>query len=129
MEAPTAKPEAPTKEPLLHEAATQALKDAGHNNPEFWKRYLHPHGEDPKVAFDIQRFLINRSFEMTIGGINPSAHFENPKTAEDYARDQLDARYCLLPTGDFKTWMHSYKQKVVPFIMKYNLGMLQVAPA
>lgn len=127
MEAPTAKPEAPTKEVPLHEAATKALSEAGHNNPTFWKAWLHPHGEDTAVNFDIRRFLINRSFEMMIGGIDPKKHFENPKTAEDYAREQLDARYCLLPTGDQKTWLHSFNQKVVPFIMKYNLGIVQQA--
>lgn len=130
MQAPTTKPEAPSKGLMLHQAATNALSEAGHNNPMFWKTWLHPHGEDESIAFDVQRFLINRSFEMVIGGIDPHKYFENQKTAEDYAREQLDARYCLLPTGDQKTWLHSFNQKVVPFIMKYNLGIVrQAVPA
>lgn len=122
MEAPTAKPEAPTRELMLHEAASQALQEAGHTNPDFWKTFLHVDATKPEVMLDIQRFLINRAFEMSFGCFDPKTRFSE-KVATDYMKDQFDARYCLLPTGDFKTWMHSFKQKVVPFVMKYSLGM------
>jgi hypothetical protein len=129
MEAPTKVPEQPTKEVPLHQAAAIALTEAGHPNPTFWHMHLHPHGMDEQVAFDIRRFLVNRAFEMTIGGIDPTLAFSE-KVAQDYARDQLDARYCLLPQGTQLVWLNSFKEKVVPFIMKYQLGVpREVQPA
>jgi hypothetical protein len=128
MEAPTTVAEQPTKEVPLHKAAENALRAAGHPNPTFWHMFLHPHALDEKLDFDVRRFLINRAFEMTIGGLDPKLVFSE-KVAQDYARDQLDARYCLLPQGDQKTWLHSFAQKVVPFIMKYQLGATQQVQA
>lgn len=122
MEAPTTKPEGPGRELMLHEAASKALEEAGHSNPDFWRIFLEPDAKREDVLLDIQRFLINRAFEMSFGCFDPKTRFSE-KIAADYMNDQFDARYCLLPTGDYKTWLHSFKQKVVPFVMKYRLGM------
>lgn len=128
MEAPTKAVEAVSTDIPLFQAANIALREAGHPNPEFWHNHLHHHAKDPKLAFDVQRFLVNRAFELTIGGFDPSQVFSE-KVAQDYARDQMDARYCLLPNGTQKTWLHSFKQKVVPHILKYSLGIPQAATA
>lgn len=128
MEAPTKAVEAPAKEVPLFQAADHALRDAGHPNPAFWHDNLHHHALDPQLGFDVQRFLVNRAFELTIGGFDPSQVFSE-KVAADYAKDQMDARYCLLPNGTQKTWVHSFKQKVVPHILKYQLGVAQTETA
>lgn len=128
MEAPTLSKEAPTLPRALYQDADDALRDAGHPNPEFWHTQLHNHALDPKLDFDVQRFLVNRAFELAIGGFDPKARFSE-KVAADYARDQMDARYCLLPQGTAKVWLNSFKEKVVPHVMKYQLGCPQSTAA
>lgn len=128
MEAPTKAVEAATKELPLYLAASEALREAGHPNPSFWTANLHPHAMDAALQFDVQRFLVNRALEMMIGGFDPKAVFSE-KVAEDYVKDQLDARYCLLPQGTQKVWINSFKQKVVPHILKYQLGVPQQVTA
>ena len=82
MEAPTTVAEQPTKEVPLHKAIEEILVAAGHPNPFFWHTFLHPHALDVKLDFDVRRFLVNRAFEMAIGGVNPSLYISE-KVAQD----------------------------------------------
>jgi hypothetical protein len=114
METQEVKKEFPGQE--LITAVTQLLVDAGHPEPMFWIDNLH---RDAVMSedFDKRRFQINRQWEMIFGSVSPA------KVDKNYMRDQLDARYCLLPQGNVKEWLKSFKDGVVPTVMKYQIPM------
>lgn len=85
----------------LIDAVTDALREAGHPDPEAWKAGLH---EDATITDDqkIQRFLVNRCLFKYMAKM-PHA--------------TLEARAALLMDGDQDDWHKALKTVVVPCIM------------
>lgn len=102
----------------LVEMVTAVLAEARHPNPQFWLAGLHPHAfTSPDVK--VRRFLINRQWQLIFGEVPPEA------VPPSYAADQLDARFCLLENGEVEDWINSFRNGVVPCLMKYNLPLVQ----
>lgn len=130
MQGPTAV--APKIEELpLVDAVIQALRDVGHPYPEFWiaclldgrAHSLHPHAWDKTVEFDRQRFLVNRQWELVLGGFDPTKVFP-AEVAGEYKQEQMRARYCLLPQGNQATWLRSFAEGVIPVLLKYSIPVI-----
>jgi hypothetical protein len=71
------------------------LEEQGHPDPTDWCEKLHPDAlevEDPNV----QRFLINRTLRTVLGS------HENT----------IDARFCLVDTGNVDDWARLFKTAV-----------------
>lgn len=83
---------------------TQALAEAGHPNPERWTAVVQAktYGASPKL----QRFLINRSLRLILGGCE---------------EDSTAVRYCLFDDGDHGDYLKIFKDVVAPFMIKNNL--------
>ncbi len=97
---------------------TALLAEAGHNNPTFWQMGLHPHARTAEV-FDVQRFIVSDHWSLLLGSIPAST------MPPEYVRQQLNARYCLLPQGTKRAkWLESFKQGVVPVVMLYQIGVV-----
>jgi hypothetical protein len=105
------------------EEVIECLRDAAHPQPDFFLDELHPDARNPDIIFDIQRFLVNRRFEMLLGGIDPKKTFGDT-VGTDYMKAQLDARYCLLPQGSRAAWVKSFKAEVIPCLMKFQIPMV-----
>ena len=82
------------------------LEEAGHPNPKAWQKYLHT---DAFVTGDlgVQRFLVNRCFRLILGNVS--------------SENTMDARYCLVDTGEIKDWARLFKTGVVPTLVRLNL--------
>lgn len=130
MSIPLAEAPNPADLPLV-DAIIEALKEVGHPYPEFWiacaldGRYhrLHPHAWDKNIDFDRQRFLVNRQWELVLGGFDPAKAFP-PEVAGEYKQEQMRARYCLLPQGKQDVWLKSFKEGVIPVLLKYSLPLI-----
>ena len=90
----------------LPKAITDLFISLGHNRPNDWTRYVHP---DAFVVQDIniQRFLINRAFRLILG--------------DCLLEDTMNARYCLVDTGEIKDWLRLFKDGVAPQVIRLCL--------
>jgi len=86
----------------------EALKNAGHPNPSFWResKYskLNEDALKEDTNQDIQRFLVNRQLRLVIAGM-PS--------------DTKDARFCLVEQGTIHDWYRLLEDGVIPKIMEH----------
>lgn len=99
---------------LLADRITAILAKLGHTNPRGWLTPdpvagLHPDAVNPAVPVDQQRFLINRYWHGQLGILSTQGH------------NTMDARYCLVPTGDLERWLELFEVKVAPWIVEHNL--------
>lgn len=103
------------EQPLcLVDQVTSILAEARHPNPHFWLDGLHPHAQSSPDT-KVQRFLINRQWQLIFGATPPAAVDPSFVTAS------MDARFCLLENGEIEDWLKSFRNGVLPCVMKYNL--------
>jgi hypothetical protein len=90
----------------LVKLVSDMLSDAGHPRPTDWERMLDKriHNE---TSFETQRFLVNKCLSTILGLVT--------------TENTIDARYCLINTGEFKDWLRLFKQGVLPTLVRLNL--------
>ena len=82
------------------------LAKMGHANPSGWQKYLN---QEAHTSSDlgVQRFLINRCFRLILGNVS--------------SENTMDARYCLVDTGEIKDWVRLFRTGVAPMVVRLNL--------
>jgi len=90
----------------LIKMVNDVLIKLGHQRPTDWMCHLHPDGlntTDNKLL----RFLINRAFRIILGSVSDE--------------NTMDARYCLVDTGEIKDWIRLFETGVAPTIVRLSL--------
>lgn len=103
-------PEADVRRPL-HETVTAILKQAGHQNPEAWKKFLATDIDmsDPLI----EEGLIRRALmQVLVEG-----------TSQDTSIDTIDIRMAVLTSSDRATWLRIFTERVAPCLVKHNMPM------
>lgn len=85
------------------------MQQAGHPEPEKWKKLLDMQAISVAGSADQKRFIVNRALRLTLSDAPKAAPFE---------------RFCIVDKGDFKTWEKLLRESVIPSIAEFNLPKL-----
>lgn len=88
------------------EEVSRLLNEAGHENPEAWKEYLHADALQMSTPVEVKRFLVNRAWRTILGTVPSGAPAE---------------RYCLIDKGDEKVWLQLFKESIIPAAIEFKL--------